>query len=666
MQVLPFHFPYSHLAVVLLAQLTTSRAWQTGPSPVIADDEYDGETQDARLLPVQWATCSQATPPGWQNARVLPALPAALSSNILPVRVGERFSPQVVTEPTPGAVVIDFGQNMAGQIELQLSPAFSASPSSSPSSSASSSPAISPSSSSSSFSPAAAVACPAGTNITVRHGELLFPNGSLWHHYTQAEVFTYLCAGDARDSLLVPFFTYYGFRYVEVRGFPGGRAALSAAGVATAAFIHTAVESVGAFDTTQPLLHSMQRALRYTALSNFQSVPTDCPQRERHGWMGDASIASESLIHNFDMHAAYAKWLRDISDVQTWRAANLSAQFPVTDLAPCNSVATCQQNYGSLAWEAAYTYLAYHLWDYYEDTRLAQTLYPGLRAHLRAILAEVAVPKHGTGGLLTYSVFGDWCNFALGMPTNCSVEGGVTAIHCGCQEPPNRRAKPIETAYYFIRHLDLMATLATSVGEHADAAEFSTRAAEARTAFVAVFRNASAPGVFGDGFQTDTLLALASAALNSSDTQAALAHLLADIASHGTHLTTGVIGTRFLLPVLMDAGHVDVAMALALQDTMPSWGYWLRQGATTLWESWVEGGSLQQRAALHGSLNHVMLGSFGQALFTHVAGLQRVGRGWSLLRFAPIVPPGGVLLNANVRLGLRRGVKKRAGNRVSG
>jgi alpha-L-rhamnosidase len=279
----------------------------TAPGPVLADDIYVGETYDGRVGAALdgWSTCGFApgAAPAWAPA-VAPAVsPAtfgsAVSAHHVQITTDRTFSvvPNGLTQPSPGVFVFDVGQNMAGQTTLRIEGG-----------------------------------CPAGTVVTLKHAEILDETGHIHNNYLPKVPMqgTYVCAGTGGLETYRTHFSYYGFRYVQLEGFPGvpGESAV------TAHFVHSDVPQSGEFLSSSSLLNAIQHATRYASWSNLMDIPTDCPQRERRGWLGDAQLSFETVIHNVDGGAFYAKWLQDFIDAQVYDNATLGTNGALPDCVP--------------------------------------------------------------------------------------------------------------------------------------------------------------------------------------------------------------------------------------------------------------------------------------------------------------------------------------------
>ena len=344
-------------------------SWKVAESPVTTVDIYTGETYNASKEHPGWTESTYAPPTNsdWIAATVMqpPRNTTVLSSHAVlpPIRIGETYTPCDMWESSAGVYVFDFCQNMAGFTTLVVPEGL---------------------------------ATDAGQMIRIQHAELL--NGpkpaAIHNHYSNApEINTYYARGNGEAIEYTTQFTYAGFRYVSLNGYPGTPNLKTL----TAHFIHTDYEMTGGISFSDPLLTAVQRITRTAAMSNFQSIPTDCPQRERRGWLGDAQLSCETNMHNFDMGAPYTSFIQQIADSQ-------DASGTVQD---------CVPYYGhgfdpaDPAWGAAFPLIADWVGKYYHDDQIFATHYTSIVAHTDQLIATANADN--TTGLLTYGGWGDWC-----------------------------------------------------------------------------------------------------------------------------------------------------------------------------------------------------------------------------------------------------------------
>jgi len=440
----------------------------------------------------------------------------------------------------------------------------------------------------------------AGTRIRLRFAEMLNPDGTIYTtNLREARATdTYITAGKGLE-IWEPRFTYHGFRYVELTGCPT-RPKLDAI---TGVVVHSNTPRVGYFECSHPMVNQLYHNIVWGQRSNFIEVPTDCPQRdERLGWTGDAQIFIRTATYNMDVAAFFTKWLVDLEDAQTPEGA-----FP--DVAP-HKVA---MGSGVPAWGDAGVICPWTIWQVYGDLHV-------LRKHYDSMTKWIAYLKKNSKNLLRPAYgYGDWV--AIGSNTPKDV---------------------IATAF-FAYSTHLVAQIADAIGKKDDARRYRELFEQIREAFNKAYVNEDAR-IKGDT-QTCYCLGLHFNLLPADKRQQAATHLVQDIKNRNWHLSTGFVGLSYLLPTLTETGHLDVAYRLLLQDTFPSWGYSIKNGATTIWErwdGWTEEKGFQDPGM--NSFNHYAFGSVGMWLFGTVAGIDTEEPGYKRIRIAP--KPGGGLTYA--------------------
>lgn len=533
--------------------VVSDAGWKTCAAPILHSEIYAGEVYDARLEQSGWNR------PGfnaasWQSAIIAPAPPSILSGPTTePVRVVETLQPKSIRPGPNGTQIVDMGQNMVGWIKLRASG-------------------------------------PAGTKIRLRFAEILSPDGSLHvdnlRNANQTDAF-YL-RGTGSEEVFEPHFTFHGFRYVEVTGFPGQLTA----GHLSGQVVSSAHTLTGKLTTSSSLVNAMWRTGIWGQRGNFVSIPTDCPQRdERMGWTGDAQVFWRTGAYNFDIAAFGHKWLHDLTDGQTEQGAfgNTAPGLPDTGSDGMGFDAT-----GAPGWGDAGVIVPYTAWLQYGDLSLAREHWPAMERWM-TFIAE------GNPDLLRRNRVG--ANFADWLPA-------------GSQSPRDL----VATAYWAMMARQ-MTGLAQALGRTADAEKYARLYAGIRTAFQKEFIKPD--GAIGSNSQTSILLALHMKLVPDALVSTAVENLVKDIEAHGNHLTTGFLGTPHLLFVLADHGRADVAYRLLLNETYPSWGYMLGKGATTWWERW---NSDTGDPAMN-SFNHYAFGSVVAWVYRYVAGIDTSAAG---------------------------------------
>jgi alpha-L-rhamnosidase len=460
-----------------------------------------------------------------------------LSAQMMPpIRVVDTIVPLKVTSPKPGVYMYDMGQNFSGWVQLRLRTRTRA-------------------------------------TVRLRHAELLYDDGTLnVENLRQARATdTYVPRADGEEEVWEPRFTYHGFRYVELTGFPGTPTLDSIRGKV----VHTDVRPAGGFAASKTILNQIQRLILWGITSNLHSIPTDCNQRdERMGWMADAHLYAESAMLNYDAAAFYANFLRDIRDTQ-------GADGSLTDTVPHR----WGRRPADPAWGAAYPLIAWYLYLHHGDRRVLEEHYPGIKAWTDFQRSK------SEDGILSYSYYGDW------VPVEKTPNALVSTFY-----------------YYYSAHLT--ARMAEILGKTADAEAYRKLAAGIQEAFDRRFWNAD-HGYYGNGSQTSQILPLYLDLATKERRGPASGHLRSSIVYYNnTHLMTGILGTKYGMELLGRSGNLDLAYDLAVQTTYPSWGYMIERGATTLWELWQE-----KTGPSMNSHNHPMFGSVGTWFYSALAGI---------------------------------------------
>ena len=518
--------------------IVTDGTWKTSASPILRSELYTGETYDARLEQPGWDT-AVFQDAAWTAASISDAPPAIVSSQMSPtIQVTETMQPKKVASPADGVYVFDMGQNMVGWAALKATG-------------------------------------PAGTKIRLRFAEILKPDGNIYRDNLRAAeaTDTFILRGGGSEYF-EPHFTYHGFRYIEVTGYPG-KPPLDAI---TGLVFHTANEFTGKFTSSNSMLNQLWRNALWSERGNLESVPTDCPQRdERLGWMGDAQVFWRTASFNMDMAAFTHKWMHDVVEAQSPAGAFADVSPRVVDEAD-----------GAPAWGDAGVIIPWTAWQQYGDTRIIEENWEPM-AHWMEYIGS-ANPD-GIRNQRRNNDFGDW------VPAE--------------SETP----KDLIATAYWAYDANLMSQMARAAGKEADSKKYAALFESIRAAFQKQFIRAN--GEVGNGSQTCYALALHMHLLPDSLKAMATDHLVADIEKRNWHLSTGFVGTPYLLSALSNNGRTDVAYRLLLNDTYPSWGYTISKGATTIWERW----NGDRGDPSMNSYNHYAFGAVVEWLYRYVAGI---------------------------------------------
>lgn len=558
--------------------VATDPTWKTRTGGTLEADMLMGETHDARRELTGWDA------PGYRDANWQPAVRADAGQAAVeaypgvPVRRAGELRPVAVTEPKPGVFIFDLGQNFAGWARLRARG-------------------------------------PGGTRITLRFGEMLHADGTLMTENLRKARATdaYVLRGGAEETW-EPRFTYHGFRYVEVTGFPGRPGPEAITGIVA----HSDAPLAGSFECSDPVVNRLHRNILWTQRSNFFEIPTDCPQRdERLGWTGDAQIYVRSAIFNMDVAAFFGKWLIDLEDSRL-------PEGPYPNFAPW--VYPWSHTPDSPAWADAGILCPYAVYQAYGDRRVVARMWDGMVRFMEFM------ERHSDGLVRPAAGHGDWLSIGADTP------------------------REVVATAYFAYDASLMAEMARALGRTADAQRYERLAGQIRAAFNRAF--VQPDGRIRGSTQTAYALALYMDLLPEALRPRAAAHLVEAVKEKGWHLSTGFVGVRHLLPALTRYGHVDVAYRLLTNRTYPSWGYSIENGATTIWERWnsfTKEGGLADRGM--NSFSHYSLGSVCEWMFDTVGGIaQRAPGAGGAFREILLRPrPGGGLTHADVTYDSIRG-----------
>jgi alpha-L-rhamnosidase len=434
----------------------------------------------------------------------------------------------------------------------------------------------------------------AGQQVQLRYGEMLNPDGSLYTANLRSAKATdrYIAATDGEQSY-TPTFTYHGFRYVEVTGLDTPADALAVTGLVQGSDLPW----TGTLSTSNAMLNQLQSNITWGERGNFFSIPTDTPARdERLGWAGDINVFAPTASYNQNTYTFLSKWLRDLRDAQT-------PEGDYTGVAP-NPVGI----ESGAGWSDAGITVAYTLWHTYGDRRIVDDGYDSMKRFMTLIESRA-------GSELT-RVHGPWADW----------------LHLDDPTPPDL----LGTAYraYDAR---LMSEMAAATGHGDDAAHYTTLAKRVTEAFARRYLHAD--GTLGSGSQTGYAMAIG---MGLVPPQSVAKAFVRSIEARNHHLSTGFLGTPWLLPALSAIGRDDLAYRLLLNHDYPSWGYEVQAGATTMWERW---NSLKPDGSfgdvVMNSFNHYAYGAVGDWMYRHIAGIAPIEPGYRRFAIAPV--PGGGL-----------------------
>jgi len=533
------------------SQMVTDESWKAAESPILSNSIYNGETYDARREKNGWDQFGYDDH-AWQTVQLLPAPDGLLRSRLMPpIKVNDTLRPREMHQPKPGVFVFDLGQNIAGWTRVRAHG-------------------------------------PAGTTIVMRHAEDLMPDGTLNTRTNRSAkaTDTFILKG-AGVEVYEPRFTYHGFRYVEVTGFPGTPTLDSLEG----RVIHAAFAPVGNFHSSNPLLNRIHLNFQWGVMNNLMGSPTDNPTRdERTPCQMDSMMAEETALYNFDMNNYYAKWLQDIEGGRD-----------------------------GPNWSGDQVFLAWLLYQHYGNRRILEETYENSRQLIDAFATQAGKPNPWS------DAFGDWCPPGRsGQYKDCFSEGEI-----------------VNTTIYYRATL-LVSQMAEVLGKTSDALAYKERAESILREFNARhFKEATHS--YGSGQQVTSVMPLAFDMV-PSDQKPAVANALWErlMGKDQEHLDTGIFGTRYLFDVLIDNGFADAAYQALTQTTYPSYGHQISLGATTTWEQWHFTGGMETH-------DHAMFAGPGSTLYSRLGGIRPAQPGYREILIRPAFPKGLTSVTCSLR-----------------
>ena len=423
------------------------------------------------------------------------------------------------------------------------------------------------------------VSGPAGTEVVMKYGERLNEDGTLDRKDTSrfieqdpVQTDTYILKGTGIE-IWEPRFVYHGFQYVEVTGLPQE----PTLGTLQGQVVHTSFEPAGDFECSNKLFNKIQRNTLWSYIGNFHGYPTDCPHREKNGWTGDAHLAAETGLYNFASASAYTKWMNDFKDAQL-ESGKLPGIVPTGGWGYTIKWRQDPNGFGP-TWDSAYVLIPWYLYQYCGDMRILAEHYDRLKRYVDYLTDQASDHIVSIG-------LGDHA------PAETETPVGLLA-----------------TGYYYADAL-IVSKIAELLGEADDANSYAELAGHIKEAFNAEFFDPQT-GRYANGSQTALSCALYHGLVEPQQRENVLDNLIGNIEANDGHLDAGILGTKYLLGALTEHGRPDVVYTMANQRTFPSWGDWIDQGATTLWEQWSG----------EGSRNHIMFGDISAWFYEVLAGI---------------------------------------------
>jgi len=555
----------------------TDDSWKSSTGPVRFAEIYYGATIDDRMQQKNWST-PNFDDKNWDGVTV-----KGFRKDILiatynePVRKHETFKPVKIFTTPKGEKVIDFGQNLVGWVQMK-------------------------------------VTGKAGDKITLSHAEVIDKAGNFYtdNLRTARSQDVYILNGEGEETF-EPQFTWQGFRYIKVDGYPGDLKPENFTAIA----LYSDMEPTGTFNCSNTLINQLQHNIQWGQKGNFLDVPTDCPQRdERLGWTGDAQVFSRTATYNMNVHNFFAKWLKDVAADQ-YESGSVPFVIP-------NVIAQGRKTGpgASTGWADVSTIIPWNMYLAYGDKKILEDQYSSMKAWVDYMQHQSKNYLWNTG-----EHFGDWLFYSEN-----DDNGGNSAI----------TSKYLIAQCFYAYSTQLLINAATVLDNTEDVAYYTNLLAQIKSAYLKEYVTPN--GLISSDTQTAYVLALQFDMLPESLRQQAAARLVANIHRYNNHLTTGFLGTPYLCHVLSRFGYADVAYRLLLQDTYPSWLYPVKMGATTIWERWdgIKPDGTFETPTMN-SYNHYAYGAIGDWMYRVIAGIDTKtdGPGYKQIIIKPTI--GGKL-----------------------
>ena len=542
--------------------IATDDTWKTTDGPILYDDIYNGIKYDSRKAVKGWGFTG-FDDREWEACHISTSSLGKLVSDATfpPVKIVGAISPKESWTLNDNTYIFDFGQNFTGWVKLKI------------------------------------LGSKNGDVIKVRYSELLNNDKSLntLPNRTAKNEDEYTCNGDPVE-VFTPMFTYRGFRYIEISGYPGAPSAENIEGE----IVHSAVDTVGNISFDNQLFNKIHNIVRWSQLSNLMSIPTDCPQRdERMGWLGDSSLVAEESIYNFWMVNFYEKWIYDIIDSQLEDGS-------IPDVVP---------HYWSLypadpMWGDEFVVIPYVLYVFYNDRHIVEISYDSIKKWISFLRKKLE------NGILKFYKYGDWCPPSRINPLNTPGELIATWI--------------------YIRDLNILSKMAKILGKTDESNKFTIEINNIVKSFNKTFLTQKETNkqpfllnsrykypeketnyYYEGGSQTSQILPIYAGLVPDDVMNSVKEYLVNDILiNKDKHLDTGILGTRYILQTLDKLGYSELAFDIVNQSTYPGWGYMIKEGATTLWERWeyLSGTAMN-------SHNHIMFGTVDTWFYDSLLGV---------------------------------------------
>ena len=522
-------------------RLLSDENWEWAPSPIVFNSIYGGEDYDARIEPTDWKpVVIQEAPKGLLRKQIAK-----------PVKIMEQFPVKKILRKD-SVMVLDMGQNLAGYPEITVSGK-------------------------------------PGQYLKITPAETLTPEGLCNQKQTgRPHYYTYILKGEGKETWH-PRFSYYSYRYLQIEG------DIKVLKDIKSCFIYNSALRIGEFECSNPLINDTHKLIDRAIRSNWQAVWTDCPAREKLGWLEQDWLNGEALVYNYDAQSMIEQTMQNIVDAQ-----HEDGSMP--EIAPEYTQFTgswAKPFQESPEWGGAIIALPMLYWQHYGDLSLAREYYEPMKRYINYLASQDSayILKMGLG---------DWYDYGPGR--------------AGFSQ--NTPMPLVATAHYY-QWMCYMYVLAKQLGKRDEAYAFNQRAENIRQAFNREFYDAKRK-TYGTGSQCSLALPLYLKLVPEKDYQAVLQNLIKDIHAHGDRLTTGDVGNRYLFYTLAKNGHRELLYKMLNHYDVPGYGYQIKKGQTTLTEQWNPD---------HGaSMNHFMMAHIENLLIPDLLGIQRNG---DLIEIAP-------------------------------
>jgi alpha-L-rhamnosidase len=523
--------------------ISTGIDWKTTLSDVVFNSIYTAEHQDARLKQDGW------NKPGFDDSSWQVAIPVSspsnnvVAQNLHPIRNVKEIPSKKMIKFSNANYLFDFGQNISGVSKLKIRGV-------------------------------------AGTEVRLIHAERLGLNGKVdlsnidvhFRPTDDSDPFAtdiYILSGN--DDEFMPHFNYKGFQYVEVKS---SKPIELTDESLTAYFMHSDIPVAGKISSSNPTLNKIWEATNNSYLSNLFGYPTDCPQREKNGWTGDAHIAIETGLYNFDGITVYEKWLADHRDEQQPNGV-LPAIIPTSGWGYTWA--------NGPDWTSTIAIIPWNIYLFYGDSRLLEQCYENIKRYVDHINSE------SPEGLTAWGL-GDW------VPVK------------------SKSPKEFTSSVYYYTDVVILAKAAQLFGHQSDYEKYTGLAEKIKNAINNKYLNKET-GIYGSGLQTELSVALYWGIVPDSLKSKVAENLATRVIQDDKHIDVGLLGTKAILNALSENGYAELAYEVALQETYPSWGWWIKNGATTLYENW----DITSDRDL--SMNHIMFGEIGAWFYKGLGGI---------------------------------------------